>query len=145
MVLFDEILENETETEYGEPQYWIYLKSGRSIEITEEHFYSVRLHCSYTEFDDDNFHSTCGVIDQETADSFDHAVSIAEKMIATYKEHTALEYRERIEKMPYDQIFYTTDGNLELCHCTGWQVRDEEKGSWWYEFEDSKGGLHYGR
>ena len=44
---------------YGEPEAWLYLKSGRSIEITleqeglteEELFFSVRLHCTEQEFD----------------------------------------------------------------------------------------------
>lgn len=48
-----------TETAYGEPQIWIELKSGRSIEITheqeglseEDKFYSIRLHCSADKLD----------------------------------------------------------------------------------------------
>lgn len=56
---------------YGEPEAWLYLKSGRSIEITleqeglteEELFFSVRLHCTEQEFDADLYHSTLGVID----------------------------------------------------------------------------------
>ena len=56
---------------YNEPQAWIELENGRSIEITneqeglpkEEYFYSLRLHCTEEEFDNDNFKSTIGVID----------------------------------------------------------------------------------
>lgn len=62
---------NLTETEYGEPQSWIYLQSGRCIEVTheqyglkqEEYFFSIRLHCSNEEFDNDDYQSTCGIID----------------------------------------------------------------------------------
>jgi len=60
------------ENNYGEPQAWIYLEDkDRSIEIThekeglsqDEEFYSLRLHCSEEEFDNDDFHSTMGVIE----------------------------------------------------------------------------------
>lgn len=51
---------------------------------------------------------------------------------------------ERIEidgDMPLDKSF---DGGFTLCHCTGYEVRDED-GEWWFEYEDSEGNLHYGR
>lgn len=60
------------ENGYGESQAWIYLEDkGRSIEITHEkegllpheEFYSLRLHCNNEEFDNDDFHSTMGVIE----------------------------------------------------------------------------------
>ena len=70
---------SNSETEYGEPQLWIYLDNGRSVEITHEEynlpedkqFYSVRLHCSEKEFDDDIFYATCGVIDYSVFKYFD--------------------------------------------------------------------------
>ena len=65
-------------TEYGEPQLWLYLRNGRSVEITHEEeglmldrqFYSVRLHCTDDEFASDDFHSTVGVIDQQIFNEF---------------------------------------------------------------------------
>ena len=69
--------QNETDTALGEPQWWVYLKSGRSIEITLEsagipekrRYCSVRLHASDDEFDRDEYHSTVGVITSQcTAD-----------------------------------------------------------------------------
>lgn len=75
--------ESETETALGEPQWWVYLKSGRSIEITLEsaglpekrRYCSVRLHASDNEFDRDEYHSTVGVIDSRcTADIEDQTV-----------------------------------------------------------------------
>lgn len=69
--------ENETDTALGEPQWWVYLKSGRSIEITLEsaglpekrRYCSVRLHASDDEFDRGDYHSTVGVITTQcTAD-----------------------------------------------------------------------------
>ena len=62
----------ETETALGEPQWWIYLDSGRSIEVTweqdglepERQYFSVRLHCTDEEFENDEYHGTCGIIDQ---------------------------------------------------------------------------------
>lgn len=70
--VMNQMMKNESETALGEPQYWIYLTDGRSIEITlesdglavEDQYYSIRLHCSDTDFDNDTYHSTCGVIDQ---------------------------------------------------------------------------------
>lgn len=60
------------ETEYGEPQAWIYLKNGTSIEVTheenglkpEEQYFSARIHCSDEDFENDVYHSTMGIIDQ---------------------------------------------------------------------------------
>lgn len=59
-------------TAYGEPQAWITLDNGRSIEVTKEQeglqeqdwFYSVRLNCSEIEYDNNEYHITNGVIDQ---------------------------------------------------------------------------------
>lgn len=59
------------ENSYGEPQAWIGLDNGRSIEITEErellrkedYFYSCRLHCTEEEFENNKFHSTMGVVE----------------------------------------------------------------------------------
>ena len=60
-----------SETAYGEPQHWIYLKTGRSIEITHEEYglsrkeqmFLIRYHCSEKEYDDGDFQSTNGIID----------------------------------------------------------------------------------
>lgn len=69
--------ENETDTALGEPQWWVYLKGGRSIEITLEsaslpekrRYCSVRLHASDDEFDRGDYHDTVGVITTQcTAD-----------------------------------------------------------------------------
>lgn len=77
----DILKQYETETECGEPQYWVYLESGRSIEITleqeslppEHWFYSVRYHCNEEELANDVFHKTMGVIDySNTADIMDN-------------------------------------------------------------------------
>lgn len=59
------------ETEYGEPQAFIDLPKNRSLEITlemeglceDDYFYSFRVNCSDEEFENDIFHSTCGIID----------------------------------------------------------------------------------
>lgn len=66
--------ENEENfTENLEPQAWIYLNNGRSIEITheeegiepDEQFFSVRLHCTESEFDKREYYKTIGVIDED--------------------------------------------------------------------------------
>ena len=60
------------ENGFGEPQAWVYLEDkDRSIEIVQEkdglpedeEFYSLRLHCSEEEFENDDFHSTIGVVE----------------------------------------------------------------------------------
>lgn len=61
----------KNETVFGEPQAWVYLESNRSIEITleqegleeKDYFYAVRLHCNEDEFDNEDFESTCGIIE----------------------------------------------------------------------------------
>ena len=58
-------------TEYGEPQLWLYLSDGTSIEVTqeqeglkeEEYYFSVRHHCSDEDYDNGFYKSTCGIID----------------------------------------------------------------------------------
>lgn len=67
----DILKQYETETNYGEPQYWIYLESGRSIEVTLEQegleekdwFYCIRYHCSAEEYQNQDFRNTDGIID----------------------------------------------------------------------------------
>lgn len=74
----DITLDFNTETALGEPQGWLYLSNGRSLEVTYEcagipnekdYFFSVRLHCSDKEFDNDSFHATCGVVEESFADN----------------------------------------------------------------------------
>lgn len=57
--------------DFGEPQAWIYLSNGRSLEITheeeglqlEDQYYSWRVHCSDKEYDNNCFKATNGIID----------------------------------------------------------------------------------
>lgn len=103
-----ELKAHETETALGEPQYWLYLKSGRSIEVTlesdgiqeEDQYYSVRLHCSEKEFEEDAYHETCGIIDMHATvgkkampdpgsaeeELFEKAVGLTDRLIASYHE-----------------------------------------------------------
>ena len=43
--------------------------------------------------------------------------------------------------IPYDKVF-VVDSNEELCHATGSEVLID--GTWWNEFVDRNGDLHYG-
>ena len=60
-----------TETEYGEPQAWLYIENGESVEITyeknglrpSEYFYSIRRHCNEEDFENDVYRKTMGVIE----------------------------------------------------------------------------------
>lgn len=75
--------EFNSETGYGEPQHWITLPYDRSLEITYEdtgddnRYYSWRVHCNEKEFENDDFHSTMGVIDTNISNdlNFDTRVS----------------------------------------------------------------------
>ena len=54
----------------------------------------------------------------------------------------------RLEKMPFDKMFITENGNQELCHATGYEVCDgnpKNPSDWWNEYEDDDGNLYYGR
>lgn len=49
-----------------------------------------------------------------------------------------------VDKYVFAKSFDREDGNQELCNATG-RMLIEPDGESWYEFEDSLGGLHYGR
>lgn len=73
------ILPFDSCTAFGEPQAWVYLKDGTSLEITHEEeglsddkqYYSLRLHCSDEDFDNDVYRGTMGIIDQYCGDAID--------------------------------------------------------------------------
>lgn len=82
------------ETPLGEPQHWIYLKSGRSLEVTHEEdglpeneqFFSIRLHCSDEEFDNGDYYKTCGVITILTATTAQDTLNCINAIMRTFKE-----------------------------------------------------------
>ena len=49
-----------------------------------------------------------------------------------------------VDKYVFAKSFDREDGNQELCNSTG-RLLVEPDGERWFEFEDSLGGLHYGR
>ena len=82
------------ETAFGEPQHWIYLKSGRSLEVTHEEYglseneqyFSIRLHCSEEEFDNMDYYRTCGVITTLTATTAQDVLNCIVAIMRTFKE-----------------------------------------------------------
>lgn len=84
----------EDETAFGEPQHWIYLKSGRSIEITHEEYglseneqyFSIRHHCSEEEFDNGEYSSTVGVITTLIATTAQDTLNCINAIMRTFKE-----------------------------------------------------------
>ena len=82
------------ETDFGEPQHWIYLKSGRSLEVTHEEdglpeneqYFSIRLHCSSEEFDNGEYWKTCGVITTLTATTAQDTLNCIVAIMRTFKE-----------------------------------------------------------
>ena len=57
------------------------------------------------------------------------------------KEKMIEEYR-RLDYIPFDRRFWV-DGNEELCHATGYEVKID--GQWWNEYVDYNEVFHYGR
>lgn len=52
--------------------------------------------------------------------------------------------RRRLENMPFDHVFITRNGE-ELCHATGYEVLlNTDPNTWWNEYVDSEGMIHYG-
>jgi hypothetical protein len=46
----------------------------------------------------------------------------------------------------FQKVFTTASGNEEFCHPTGLELQESpDIADHWYEYEDSEGGLHYGR
>ena len=82
------------ETSLGEPQHWIYLKSGRSLEVTHEEyglsedkqFFSIRLHSTDEEFDNGEYSSTIGVITTLTATTAQDTLNCIVAIMRTFKE-----------------------------------------------------------
>ena len=82
------------ETPLGEPQHWIYLKSGRSLEVTHEEdglpeneqYFSIRLHCSEEEFDNGEYSSTVGVITTLIATTAQDTLNCINVIMRTFKE-----------------------------------------------------------
>ncbi len=82
-----------SETGFGEPQHWMDMPNGRSLEIVwedtgdDKRYYSWRLHCSENEFDNDDFHGTMGVIWESSSDDFnyDTRLSMIEEVIKVSK------------------------------------------------------------
>lgn len=82
------------ETPLGEPQHWIYLKSGRSIEITHEEyglsedkqFFSIRLHSTDEEFYNGEYSNTVGVITTLVATTAQDTLNCINAIMRTFKE-----------------------------------------------------------
>ena len=82
------------ETDFGEPQHWIYLKSGRSLEVTHEEdglpeneqYFSIRLHCSEEEFDNGEYSNTVGVITTLVASTARDTLNCINAIMRTFKE-----------------------------------------------------------
>ena len=98
--LLEEKFQNEVEqTPLGEPQVWLSLESGRSVEITlesdglpeEEWYYSVRLHCSEEEFDKGEYESTMGVIDSLIGSCIDSAATALGMLLDMHDEELVCE------------------------------------------------------
>lgn len=98
IILDDNDINNATfewnsETEYGEPQAWYYLKDGTTIEVCHEEygierdkqFYSLRRHCSEEDFENDVYRDTCGVIEEYNGNS-DYIEMMLKKLITKKQE-----------------------------------------------------------
>jgi len=81
-------------TPLGEPQIWLELKLGRSVEITlesaglseEDYYCSIRLHCSEVEFEEDKYANTMGIMKTVTAENLTNAASVLDGLLENYGE-----------------------------------------------------------
>lgn len=65
--------------------------------------------------------------------------------MTTYRKENTMEIRKQLEEMPFDRTFVIDEsGREESCHATGYEVSFDGV-DFWNEYEDSNGGLHYGR
>lgn len=90
----DKFNNEPAQTPLGEPQIWLDLKSGRSIEITlesaglleEKYYYSVNLHCSEDEFEKGEYADTIGIMKTLTAKNLTDAATELGVLLESYGE-----------------------------------------------------------
>ena len=76
------------------------------------------------------------------------AIIIPQKDIRLREKKGLYPYRTELteNEMPFDMRFDIPGCNSELCHATGLMLVTGPKISdQWIEYQDSQGGLHYGR
>ena len=67
-----------------------------------------------------------------------------EVVVESFEDGSKIVLVDLVEEQVFAKACDREDGNQELCNPTGRMVV-EANGDWWYEYEDSLGGLHYGR
>lgn len=109
-----QIIGRNNTTSYGEPQAWVSLNNGRSIEVTleqeglakSEYYYSVRLHCSEREYENNDYHSTNGVIDQyiSSGSALDEIDNLVLAAISCNQKYPVAEYHIGYRKENNDSL-----------------------------------------
>lgn len=80
-------IEFNDRTLFNEPCAWIQFSDGTSLVICHEEknvkepYYSVRLYCSEEDFDNNTYHSTCGIIHQEVCDDIATTIETITKIV----------------------------------------------------------------
>ena len=72
-----QLTQKQNVTDLGEPQAFIELPNGRTLEVVHEQYglsereqyFSFRIHCSDEEFDQNAFQNTNGIVDQTSSGS----------------------------------------------------------------------------
>lgn len=67
-----------------------------------------------------------------------------EVVVESFEDGSKIVLVDLVEEQVFAKAFDREDGNQELCNSTG-RVLVESDGERWFEFQDSLGGLHYGR
>ena len=67
-----------------------------------------------------------------------------EVVVESFEDGSKIVLVDLVEEQVFAKACDREDGNQELCNPTG-RMLVEANGDWWYEYEDSLGGLHYGR
>lgn len=95
---------NTASNAYGEPEAWINLPNGRSIEIVQENislgnikpFYSISLNCSSVEYDSNLFDVTNGIIKRLATErlDFNELHDLLDEIISYDKESSLIDEEE---------------------------------------------------
>lgn len=67
-----------------------------------------------------------------------------EVVVESFEDGSKIVLVDLVEEQVFAKACDREDGNQELCNPSG-RMLIEANGDWWYEYEDSLGGLHYGR
>ncbi len=107
-----------SETGYNEPQHWLDMPNGRSLEIVFEdtgddnRYYSWRLHCNEDEFDNDTFRGTNGIIWESTSEDYNYDTKVSMLIMAIkVAKHEPVVIKPRFQFTRGEEIWLRVNDN----------------------------------